>query len=129
MKNPFVSPILAPYVEITVLSCPNFVGKTFIFSKKLCYHVIFKKLIIKNHLLSCPYLMKKCHSVKTTPNYVPKKSFFPDFSQQSLLSCSYFVKKHLYPKKKVFHLHIYNVKNAPYLKCTMLSCHFFSNFS
>ena len=43
MKNPFVSPILAPYVEITVLSCPNFVGKTFIFSKKLCYHVIKKK--------------------------------------------------------------------------------------
>ena len=54
--------------------------------------------------------------------------FFPDFSQQSLLSCSYFVKKHLYPKKHAFHLHIYYVKNAPYLKCTMLSCHFFQSF-
>ena len=45
--NPFVSPILAPYVEITVLSCPNFVGKTFIFSKS-CATMSFLKYNINN---------------------------------------------------------------------------------
>ena len=32
--------------------------------------------------------------------------FFSDFSQQRLLSCSYFVKKHLFPKKHAFYVHI-----------------------
>ena len=32
--------------------------------------------------------------------------FFSDFSQQRLLSCSYFVKKHLFSEKHAFYVHI-----------------------
>ena len=47
-------------LKITLPSYPNFVKKTSIFSKKLCYHVIFFKLVTKNPLLPFPYLLRNC---------------------------------------------------------------------
>ena len=81
-------------LKITLPSCPNFVKKTSIFSKKLCYHVIFFKFFIKNPLLSCPYLIKKCKFCLNYTKFMGQKcqqnALFSDFSQQRLLSCSYY---------------------------------------
>ena len=55
---------------------PKFCRKNVHFLKKAvlpCHSKKKSKKITCSHA-PCPYLMKKCHSVKTTPNYGPKKS-------------------------------------------------------
>ena len=43
----------------TPLSCPYFIGKSSIFSKTHCSHVILVKFCMRKPLLLCPYLVQK----------------------------------------------------------------------
>ena len=97
-------------LKITMPSCPNFVKKTSIFSKNCAIMSFFLNWSQKIPCSHARIWYKIVNSVKTTRIYRPKKStkcpFFSDFSQQRLLSCSYFVKKHLFIKKHAFYVHI-----------------------
>ena len=96
------------FLKITLPSCPNFV-KTSVFSKN-CAIMSFFQIGHKKSPALMPVFDIKLSILLKLHQFMGQKSqqntFFFNFSQQRLLSCSYFVKKHLFPKKHAFYVHI-----------------------
>ena len=87
----------------------------------------------KKPMLPCPYLVTKpqfCQYYSILwAKKVKKIPFLPIFTEKSLLSCPWFVKKRPFSKKHVALMPLFFQKNVHSLKNILLSYHFFfSNF-
>ena len=99
-KMTFLMPIFCQKnfnsLKNTLLSCPYFVRKTSLLSKKRCSHVIFFKYFMKSPMLSCPNLLKRTSILSKLPYLMGQKNqqeapFFRFFTKKPLFSCPFFV--------------------------------------
>ena len=91
----------------------------------------FFKFVMKNPLLSCPYLVKKT-SILTKLYYImgqksQQDALFSDFSRKNYYSHVHILSKKP-PKKHIVLMSIFCEKNVHSLKNTVLSCHSFQIF-
>ena len=98
--------------------CRYDIRKTSILSKTRCAYVNF---LMKNPLLSYPYLVKKTSSFQNcTIYYLPKNSqnalFCRFFMKSSLISGPYFIKKGPLPKNHTALMRIFCQENVNYPK-------------
>ena len=107
--------------------------KTSILSRAKWSHVIFIKFIIKNSLLSCPYLVRNM-SIRLKLYYIMGQKSNQDalslrfFTKKLLLSCAFLSKKRTFSKEHTLLTTIFCQKTVHFLKNTMLSCQVFQNF-
>ena len=93
----------------------------------------FFKFVMKNPLLSCPYLVKKT-SILTKLYYImgqksQQDALFSDFSRKNYCSHAHIMSTNAHSLKHTLLSWPYFVKKTSILSKTMLPCNFFSNFS
>ena len=118
---------------ITHYSHANILSKKRPFSQKHCALMSIKKKIMKNPLLSCPYLIKKRQFCQNNTilwaKEVSRMPFFCDFSRKNYRSYAHILWKNVHSLKNTLLSSLYFVKKTSILSKTLCSYVIFSKFS